>query len=93
MYVLEKKIPKGLRIVEIERDVVTPLIDNDLDVIEWNFDLDSHRLCISYKNNDGVECVKVLPFNDIRKNATNHFGGDHSLNKYMNVIKESELSY
>ena len=93
MYVLEKKQPKGLRIVEIEREVITPLIDNDLDVIDWNFDLDSHRLCLLYKNNQGKECVKVLPFSQIRKNATSHFGGDHSLNKYLDLISESELTF
>lgn len=76
MYVFVKKIPIGFKLVEIEREVITPLIDNDLDIIKWNFDLESHRLTLLFKNKEDQECVKVFPFKAIRKNATSHFGGD-----------------
>lgn len=62
MYVIEKKQPRGFRLIEIEREVITPLVDNDLNLIDWNYDLESHRLSLLYLNEDGKECVKVLPF-------------------------------
>jgi hypothetical protein len=79
--------------VEIEREVVTLLIENDCNLIDWNFDLDSHRLTLQYMDELNHECVKVFPFKSISKNATNHFGGDRSLNKYLELIQRSNLSF
>ncbi len=93
MYVLTKKLPLGFRLVEIEREVITQLIDNDLNLIDWNFDIDSQKLTLQYLNDSQKECVKVFPFKSIGRNATSHFGGDHSLNRYMDLIEESPLSF
>lgn len=41
MYVLINKEHFGFRMVEIEREIVIPLIDNELNLIDWNFDLDT----------------------------------------------------
>jgi len=48
--------------VEVEREVINTLIEVDLKILQMNYDLDSHRLCLEYLNNEGKKCVKVIPF-------------------------------
>ena len=62
MFILEKIQPRGFKLVEVEREVINTLIEVDLKILQMNYDLDSHRLCLEYLNNEGKKCVKVIPF-------------------------------
>ena len=87
MYVLQKIEPRGFKLVEIEREVINTLIEIDLKILQWNYDLDSHRLCLQYLNDQGKTCVKVIPFEQIRKSHLNQFNGGESIyNKYIEII-------
>ncbi|CDW91026.1 UNKNOWN [Stylonychia lemnae] len=93
LYVLEKKEPRGFKLVEIERDLINTLIDIDLNLIDWNYDQDQHKLVLLYLNQSGKQCVKVIPFGQIRKTANTQFAGDGIYNKYIEIIQDSSLSY
>ena len=67
IYAIIKKKPQGLRIVEIEREMSVPLLDNDFNIKDWHFDQESHRLVLQYVTEKGKECVKVFPLRSINR--------------------------
>jgi hypothetical protein len=46
IYILEQKYPKGFRVVEFEREVITPLIDIPHDIKDWHYEHDTSRLIL-----------------------------------------------
>ena len=70
LFMLLQKETGGLRMVELDRDVSIPQIDNTCLINNWYFDTDTSRLILQYVDEDSKEkSVKVLPLLDIKRNS------------------------